>query len=172
MNEMNWDDVRLFLAVARDGGLGPAARSVGKSAPTLGRRMLEFERSLGQELFHRLPRGYELTEEGQQLFSQAVKIEQQVLSIAHKMGGEGLPLIKISAGTWVTHILCKYMGAQNMINTATLRFISADEVLDIRHRQTLIGVRNHPQNDPALACKKVGQIEFAWLALDPTRAFS
>ncbi|MBL4811132.1 MAG: LysR family transcriptional regulator, partial [Rhodobacteraceae bacterium] len=39
MNEMkfDWDDLRLFLAVAREGGLAAAAASTGKSAPTLGR---------------------------------------------------------------------------------------------------------------------------------------
>ena len=66
MNErtFDWDNLRLFLAVARAGGLGPATRMTGKSAPTLGRRMIELERSLGRELFRRMPRGYELTDEG------------------------------------------------------------------------------------------------------------
>ncbi len=46
--EFNWDDLRLFLAVARHEGLAPAAAEIGKSAPTLGRRMLALERQLGR----------------------------------------------------------------------------------------------------------------------------
>ena len=63
MNETisNWDDLHLFLAVAREGGLSPAARLTGRSAATLGRRMLALERSMGRELFVRHERGYELT---------------------------------------------------------------------------------------------------------------
>jgi len=46
MNEkmLAWDDMQLFLSVARDGGLSAAARSTGRSAATLGRRMLALER--------------------------------------------------------------------------------------------------------------------------------
>ena len=55
MNEtkFDWDDLRLFLAVAREGGLAAAAEKSGKSAPTLGRRMLALEQRIGQELFKR-----------------------------------------------------------------------------------------------------------------------
>lgn len=42
-----WDDLHLFLAVAREGGLSPAARATGRSAATLGRRMLALERAMG-----------------------------------------------------------------------------------------------------------------------------
>ena len=48
-----WDDLHLFLAVAREGGLSPAARATGRSAATLGRRMLALERAMGRELFVR-----------------------------------------------------------------------------------------------------------------------
>ena len=61
---VNWEDLNLFLAVARAGGLSAAAAATGKSAPTLGRRMLALEAALGSDLFRRLPRGYELTEGG------------------------------------------------------------------------------------------------------------
>jgi len=45
MNEkdVDWRDLQLFLAVAREGGLSPAAKRVGRSAATLSRRMLSLE---------------------------------------------------------------------------------------------------------------------------------
>ena len=104
MNERNfdWDNLRLFLAVARAGGLGPAAEQTGKSAPTLGRRMLELERDLGSELFRRYPRGYALTEHGQALLEKAESIEARVLPVTESGLATAPPLVKISAGTWVT----------------------------------------------------------------------
>ncbi len=46
----NWDDLRLFLHVAEQGGLAGAAEKTGVSAPTLGRRMLALERASGRAL--------------------------------------------------------------------------------------------------------------------------
>ena len=77
MNEkkMNWDDLKLFLAVARTGGLSAASHATGKSAPTLGRRMQALERATGEELFHRQARGYELTEQGNALLIKLTDLE-------------------------------------------------------------------------------------------------
>ena len=74
--KVDWNDLQLFLAVARGGGLSPAAAETGKSAPTLGRRMLALERELGQELFRRLARGYTLTEQGTALMQQVSQMEE------------------------------------------------------------------------------------------------
>ena len=54
MNEtLDWNDLRLFLAVARGGGLARGAKAVRASAPTLGRRIMALERALGVQLFER-----------------------------------------------------------------------------------------------------------------------
>ena len=45
----NWDDVRLFLAVAREGGLSAAGKQLRLDPATLGRRMARLETSLGQD---------------------------------------------------------------------------------------------------------------------------
>ncbi len=66
----SWDDLHLFLAVAREGGLSPAARTTGRSAATLGRRMLALERSIRRELFVRHERGYELTADARELLAE------------------------------------------------------------------------------------------------------
>ncbi|WP_051337366.1 helix-turn-helix domain-containing protein [Leisingera daeponensis] len=103
MNEtkLDWDDLRLFLAVAREGGLAAAAASTGKSPPTLGRRMLALERRLGHDLFRRLARGYELTKDGRALVGTAEALESRILSLTTK-AASSVPTVKISAGTWVT----------------------------------------------------------------------
>ncbi|TIT82194.1 MAG: LysR family transcriptional regulator, partial [Mesorhizobium sp.] len=56
MNEMtvDWSDLRIFLAVAREGSLSSAAKAVGQSAATLSRHIVDLERALGAELFSRL----------------------------------------------------------------------------------------------------------------------
>ena len=162
----DWDDLRLFLAVAREGGLAAAADSTGKSAPTLGRRMLALEQRLGQELFNRLPRGYSLTEQGQTLLDTAVGLENQISPIADVAAGNRFRRIKISAGTWVTQLLSRHVSELIADSSVTLQFISADHVLDIAHREAVIGIRNHRPTQISLAGRHTSKVRFAVYASD------
>lgn len=168
MNEMNlnWDDFRLFLAVAREGGLAAAADITGKSAPTLGRRMLALEQRLGKELFDRTPRGYVLTEQGQQLLSQVMLLEEEIQPVVSEADSKRIRRVKISAGTWVTQLLCAKANELNGKLPVLLQFISADHLLDIGHREAVIGIRNKQPTQHTLAGRPIGQIRFAVYALD------
>src|SRR5258708_36204621 len=61
---MEWSDLRVFLAIAREGTLGAAARKLGHSQPTMGRRLRALEHAVGQTLFQRTGDGFVLTDEG------------------------------------------------------------------------------------------------------------
>ncbi|MCR9138315.1 MAG: LysR family transcriptional regulator [Alphaproteobacteria bacterium] len=164
MNETNanWDDLRLFAAVARGHGLAKASKATGKSAPTLSRRMVDLEKSIGRELFRRLPKGYELTDHGQALFEKIAGLEAGISDIwsAPKRGQK--TLIKVSAGTWMTRYLCAHMDAiLNPDDAIIIRLISAEERLDISRRQTVIGIRNERPHQRGLAGRRVGRIRFA-----------
>lgn len=159
-SHFDWDDLRLFLSVARRGGLGPAAADTGKSPPTLGRRMLALERRLGLELFERLPRGYALTDQGRELLARAVELESRIAPLTDPRGA-ARPVLKISAGSWVTHLLCRRISALTADEAVTLRFISADHVLDIARREAVIGIRNLRPEQPGLAYRRTGRVKFA-----------
>src|SRR5207245_5253374 len=76
---MDWDDVRVFLAVAREGSMRAAGRALGLSQPTIARRLAAFEASFGgPALFDRLPEGLRLNTAGEQLISAAESIEDAV----------------------------------------------------------------------------------------------
>ncbi len=165
MNErMNWDDLQLFLAVARAGGLSVAARETGKSAPTLGRRMIALEAATGSELFVRHARGYQLTEQGEALLKRVRALEADIAPLHQK---DRHRLVKVSAGTWMTYWLCAHIEAIlcDSPNT-TLRFISTEDILDIGHRETVIGLRNHRPEQAGLAGQRLGAVQFAGYARD------
>ena len=61
----NWDDLRVFLAVARSGQLLAAAKRLGVNHATVSRRLLQLESALGETLVHRRTHGCDLTEAGQ-----------------------------------------------------------------------------------------------------------
>lgn len=74
---MRWDDMRIFLAVARGESLSVAGKVLRLDPATIGRRVARLEEDLGVVLFGKSPKGYALTDEGQKLMDHAVRVEQQ-----------------------------------------------------------------------------------------------
>lgn len=77
---MNWDDLRIFLAVARAGQILGAARRLELNHATVSRRVAALEASLGTKLFRRMTTGSELTEEGERLQAVAERIETEMIA--------------------------------------------------------------------------------------------
>src|ERR1044072_3223109 len=76
----NWDDIRVFLAVARQGGLTSAAQHLGINHTTVARRLTNLETSLHTRLVSRTPTGVTLTPAGQKFLHHAERIEHEALS--------------------------------------------------------------------------------------------
>ena len=77
----NWDDLRVFLAVARTGSLSGAARFLNVQHSTVSRRMQKMEQRLGARLVERKQSGYELTNAGENVKQAALRIETEVLGV-------------------------------------------------------------------------------------------
>src|SRR5829696_4075012 len=109
---MRWDDLHVFLAVARSGQLARAAATLGVDATTVGRRLRRLEQALGQTLFEQTREGQVLTEGGEALLLKAEAIERQFLAIEAQPGVDralsGSIRVSVSEGfgTWfVAHHL-------------------------------------------------------------------
>ena len=85
---MNWDDLKVFLAVARSGSVSGGARRLGLQHSTVSRRIHKLEQDLGARLFDRIPGGYELTGEGEALQRRALRMEQEVLAVDGALSGK------------------------------------------------------------------------------------
>lgn len=96
----NWNDLRYFLAVARSRTITLAGRRTGTDHATVGRRISALEASLGQQLFERNPRGYNLTQHGDALLALASSIESDASRIEEMANGQQqglLGAVRISA---------------------------------------------------------------------------
>ncbi|MCX7565193.1 LysR family transcriptional regulator [Sulfitobacter sp. F26169L] len=78
----NWDDLRLFLAVAREQSLSGAGKVLRLDPATLGRRMARLEKAMQVALFVKSPQGYSLTLAGAQLLERAGAVEQAMRGAA------------------------------------------------------------------------------------------
>ena len=83
----NWDDLRYFLAVARNRTLASAAIELGVNHSTVFRRILVLEERLGSRIFERLPGEYRLTEVGREMLPVAERIERNVNLLLRRMSG-------------------------------------------------------------------------------------
>lgn len=84
---MDWDDLRVFLAVARTESLSGAGKTLRCDAATVGRRVTRLEEALKARLFLRSPQGYQLTDAGQRLLPHAEAAETAMTAAGEDLGG-------------------------------------------------------------------------------------
>ena len=97
---LDWDDVRVFLAVAREGSLSAAARLLGVNHATVSRRLLDLERRIGSApLFERTRSGYVLTAPGERALADAQAMEAAATSfrLGAQAGEELQGPVRVSA---------------------------------------------------------------------------
>ena len=92
---MNWDDARIFLAVARAGQILGAARRLGINHATVSRRVAALEAALSTKLFRRQTTGSELTPEGERFLAIAERMETEISAARAEIAGED----QVVAGT-------------------------------------------------------------------------
>lgn len=83
-----WDDLRFFLAAAREGGFGAAARLLGTEQSTVSRRVASLERALGARLFDRSRAGLAQTQLGRALLVEAEIMEASFRRVADLAASE------------------------------------------------------------------------------------
>ena len=78
----NWSDIRVFLAVVREGSTLAASRKLGMAQPTVARRIDALEHEIGVSLFHRDTRGFRPTDHATKLFQHAEALESAASAFA------------------------------------------------------------------------------------------
>ncbi|PSM31353.1 LysR family transcriptional regulator [Haliangium sp. UPWRP_2] len=84
---LQWNDLRVLLAVARAGTLAGAAAALRVNATTVGRRLGALEEALAVRLFDRTPAGYGLTQAGRDLLAHAERMEHEVQAAEREVAG-------------------------------------------------------------------------------------
>jgi DNA-binding transcriptional LysR family regulator len=154
-----WDELRLFLAVARANGLAGAARQTAISAPTLGRRMTALEERLGRRLFDRKQTGYRLTDAGRELYAQALEMELTADAVERWRDRNARRIVRVSAGSWTSRFLARHVDRLwRPGEPIGIELSTAHALVDILHRQADIGIRNRAPDDARLAGRRIQDI--------------
>jgi DNA-binding transcriptional LysR family regulator len=148
---MDWDDVRVFLAVARQGSMRAAGRALGLSQPTIARRLTAFEAAFGgPTLFDRLPDGLRLNPTGEQLVATAEGVEAAVLSLERRRAAASPVLsgtVRVSTGECAAGFLARCLSGPAttaLPSGITLELVDSRQTANLARREADMALRHQP----------------------------
>lgn len=154
---MNWDDMRVFLAVARAEGLTAAAPIVKLDPATLGRRISRLETQLGGALFVKSPQGYALTDFGARIHDRAVEAEAALTLPAHEEQTSISGQIRIGAPDGSANFLLPQVCARIQADNPNLevQILALPRVVNLSRREADMAVTVSPPTTGRLTVQKV-----------------
>lgn len=162
---MEWSDVRIFLAATRGGSLGEAARRLGVSHPTVGRRIKALEEEAGQPLFRRTKDGLVLTDAGDAVLALAESMENSALSMERRLAGshgrlEGI--LRISSADWFAgYVLAPVLAELGRRHPAVVpEVIASYRLLDLSRRDADVAFRIVPFSEPDIVQRRLMRIPY------------
>src|SRR6478736_1733902 len=166
---LNWDDLRFFLAVARHGSHSGAARALGVTQPTVGRRMAAFERQLSAKLFVATRLGQELSATGRELRVHAERMELDALAAERASEGRDLGIrgkVSVTASEWLVGGLLAPQLAPFVARhqELELELIAEPRHMSLMRREIDLALRPSRFEDDDVVERKVGLISFGLYA--------
>ncbi|VVT45570.1 Transcriptional regulator, LysR family [Kosakonia radicincitans] len=162
---MEWSDVRIFLAVIRKGSFGEAARSLGVSHPTVGRRIKALEEEAQQPLFRRTREGLVLTDAGDAVLNLAESMENSALALERRLAGnhqrlEGI--LRISCAEWFAgYVLAPVLVELTRRHPAVVpEIIASYRLLNLSRRDADVAFRLVPFTEPDIVQRRLMTISY------------
>ncbi|UZH01535.1 LysR family transcriptional regulator [Pantoea anthophila] len=166
---MNWDDVRFFLALARQKTLRGASKSLNVDQATVGRRIAAFESALGSRLFIRTPRAFTLSEFGDQVMTEATAMESAMQAMSRKAACGDNTLagnVRIaSTDTLATvFVMPAIQRLREQYPDITVTLLTGIGFSDISYRGADIAIRGARPDSEELIVKRLATIEMGLYA--------
>lgn len=155
---VNWDDLRIFLAVARTGTLSAAGRRLGLDATTVARRLGRLEAEAGRSLFEVTPAGHMLTPRGQEMLGHAQAMESAAIACAEgaQAGHQASGTIRVSlAEGFGTSVIAPHIHEFAAAHPGVaVELVASSGFLNLSRREADIAVMlARPQRGPLVARK-------------------
>jgi len=165
---MDWDNVRVFLAIAREGSMRAAGRALGLSQPTIARRLAAFEAGFtGHPLFDRLPDGLHLNAAGDELLGAAEDAERAMLTFERRRAAASPVLsgtVRLSAGECAAGFLARCLSGgttTRLPSGITLELLQPLPPADLTRREADIALRHQPPESGDYYVSKLGTFAVA-----------
>ena len=166
MHDLDWDDLHFFLAVSEHGSISAAAQLLNVNHSTVLRRVASLEKRLGTRLFDRLPDGYEMTAQGEELRNQLRGVSEQIVTAQTRLSGRDLGLhgaIRITTtDTLMQGLLMSYLAKFRALHSAIRMEIAVNNTfLSLTRREADVAVRPSNVIPENLVGRRVGRLRSA-----------
>ena len=160
---MDWDDLKVFMAVAREGSVRAAAQVLRVNNTTVSRRVRGFEERLGARLFDRTPGGYAITAVGEQVLASAQRVEEEVQGVERLVLGHDARLsgdIKFTApdSALLRLLMPDLVAFMDLYPDVTLEIDMSLETVNLSAREADVALRATRRPPEHLIGRKVAQI--------------
>lgn len=164
---LDWEDIRIFIALARHGSLSSAARALSVTHATVARRIQSLEETLGERLVERRPDGYVLTAAGIRVLRSADDMDAAAAKLGR--GGEddsAKGVVRISAPPSLTHgFLVERLARLATLHPALDIDLSADfRNVSLERRESDIALRFGRPVDGEVIAKPLATLGFGFYA--------
>lgn len=166
-----WDDLRMLLAVVRNGSFLAAAADLQLAVSTVSRRMGLLEQRLGAMLIERRADGARATPTGRALSELAQRIELDLAATLRDSAASPRALkgtVRLSVGDGFTQMLMDCVTAFCAQHPdVEFEFVVESRAVDLRRREADIAFRTTHKQEATLVYRRVGQLRYAlWAAPD------
>lgn len=166
---MNWDDLKIFLTVAKEGSARSAAEKLSIHHSTVTRRIEAFESSQKTRLFDRFPTGYALTIAGEELLQAVTRVENEINGIERHILGQD---IQLQGDIRVTMPDCLAIGLlmPDLVNFmesypgVNLVVLLSYDLLNLTKREADVAIRVTDNPPEHLVGRKVSHVQCATYA--------
>jgi DNA-binding transcriptional LysR family regulator len=163
--ETNWDDLRVFLTLAREGTLTTAAKALGVSHPTVARRVRALEKQIGARLFERLPDRFAPTSAGEKLLADTEAMERAALSIGRRSAGLGdtvSGVVRLSAGEAMAALIARHLpGLRRRLQQIEFEVIASHTLANLSRREADLLIREQVPELGGIVARKLGRVAYA-----------
>ena len=167
--QIDWEDLKHFLALARGGSLSEAARALGVDHTTVARRLAALEKALDLRLVDRLPRSVTLTPQAEPIADLAERMAETAFAICRVADGARTTLagpVRVSAPpAFATLVVAPRLSTlTGTYPDITVTLIGDVAEADLDHRQADISLRLSRPKSPDLIARKIGDLPFHFYA--------
>ena len=157
---MDWDDLRIFLAVARGESLSAAGKLLKCDPATVGRRIARLEDGLGAQLFAKSPQGYALSDAGGRLLAHAERMEQAMVQGRKELVGQGERLtgqVRIGATDGCASFILPQVCAQIVRDHPglELQIVALPRVINLSKREADMAITVSPPPTGRVTTQKI-----------------
>ena len=166
---MDWDHLRVVLAVADAGGLSGAARALGLDAATVSRRLDALEAALRCKLFHRTRAGLAPNSAGAKLIEHARRIDGEVRALAFELAPEdrglgGTVIVTATEAVAAAALAPALPAFQREHPEIALEVVTEIRALDLSRREADIALRLMMPPQRELKVRRLGPVRYALYA--------